>query len=342
MINSLTKKMKIQSYSYKKRLCFRICAIFCLIFLISYLLSDNTASNQISIGNIAYGESITIPVTTETAEEITGGNDIAQEMQEPPPILQNRKSASTSALNDNDNYTVQAVLGAKDQIVLASSSNSKIIRFNFESGDRFKRGDVLIEYDCSLDNARLSEALSRQRVTEKQLAAYQKLTELNSASEMELVVARENNEQNKAVISQIRSRLKSCKHVAPWNGRVMRTMASQYEYVQTGRVLMEIASSEPLRAEFLIPSRWLRWLNIGTPLDIYIGETDRTYTAEVINIFGEVDPVSQSIQVVAEMQKYHEDLLPGMSGRTSFKQSTTETGLNQGFLGLMFSENKAQ
>ncbi|MEZ5902935.1 MAG: HlyD family efflux transporter periplasmic adaptor subunit [Alphaproteobacteria bacterium] len=257
----------------------------------------------------------------------------------PPLPIENRSSVNASLQSQDDEYAVQAVLGTKEKIVIASGIDAKITKFKLESGDSFKKGDVLVEYDCSVDRARLKEALSRQRVTEKQLNAYNKLTSLGSASDIELVLAKENNEQNKAVISQIKGRLKSCQHIAPWNGRVMRKMASQYEYVQTGRVVMEITSKDPLRAEFLIPSRWLQWLNVNTPVEIYIGETNRTYSAEVINVFGEVDPVSQSIQIIAEMEKYHEDLLPGMSGTASFSKNTIEQGERNGFLGLSLSEN---
>lgn len=234
-----------------------------------------------------------------------------------------------------DSYTVQAVLGAKHQVVIASGIDAKISKFDLESGDLFNKGDVLVEYDCSVDYGRLNEAKSRRRVTEQQLAAYEKLLDLDSASQMELTIARENNEQNKAIVEQIEGRLKACRHIAPWNGRVTRKMASENEYVQTGRVLMEISSREPLRAEFLIPSVWLRWLNVGTPLQIYINETGHDYKARIVTIFGEVDPVSQSVQVVAEMESYHGELLPGMSGRATFSKSMAANDDGNGFLGLI-------
>ena len=230
---------------------------------------------------------------------------------------------------------VQAVLSPNRKAVIASGIDAKITNFNFKNGDLFQEGDVLITYDCALDHARLKEARSRARVTEKQLIAFEKLKEMESISDIEYVVGRENNEQNMALVSQIQARLKACRHTAPFDGRVTNKLASQYEYVQTGRVLMEIASSDPLRAEFLIPSIWLRWLNIGTPLEIYISETDRSYRADIVGIHGEVDPVSQSIQVVAEMESYHEELLPGMSGRAQFSQRDVSGNRQEGFLGLL-------
>ncbi len=328
--------------SYKNIMLVRFGILFCLVFLLALFIGDFGDKNDRLLGKVAYGESsIDVPVVWETPLKKEASPEI--KIITPPPALININPSSQDLENkqyDDEKYSVQAVLGAKRQIVLSSGIDSKIIKFKLESGDRFKKGDVLIEYDCAVDRGRLSEAMSRQRVTEQQLAAYQQLSDLDSISNIELIVARENNIQNKALISQIKGRLKSCSHIAPWDGRVMRKMASQYEYVQSGRVLMEIASHDPLRAEFLVPSKWLRWLNVNTPVKIYIGETDMTYTAKIINVFGEVDPVSQSIQVVAEMQKYHEELLPGMSGKASFTQNTTNESLSKGFLGLKISTNE--
>lgn len=246
-----------------------------------------------------------------------------------------RSSRSSRLYDDREReLSVQAVLGPKKQIVIASGIDAKITDLKVDVGDKFKKGQVLVRYDCSVDYGRLKEAESRLRVTEKQKGAYEKLLDLQSASTMEMLVAEENHEQNKALVAQIKARLTACSHVAPFSGRVMQKMANQYEYVQTGRVLMAVSSLDPLRAELLVPSRWLRWLNVGTPLQIYVGETDRTYEAKIVTIYGEVDPVSRSIQVVAEMEKYHEELLPGMSGKAIFMPETVSEGIKKGFLGL--------
>lgn len=249
-------------------------------------------------------------------------------------------SVAPSEVVERDGYRVQAVLSSKRRAVLASALDAKITKFNFNNGDLFKKGDVLIEYDCSIDYARLKEADSRLRMTQVQLAAYQKLRELKSISDVELIIAQENNEQNMALGDQIKGRLKFCKLIAPFDGRVTNKMASQYEFVQTGRVLMDISSREALRAEFLIPSKWLRWLEVGTPLQIYINESDRRYGAKIVTVHGEVDPVSQSVQVVAELEEYHEELLPGMSGQATFDPSVTTIQPNRGFLGIVLNNGE--
>ena len=254
-----------------------------------------------------------------------------------------QKMATTVVASDaisHDEYRVQAVLSSKRRAVLTSALDARITKFNFNNGDTFKKGDVLIEYDCTIDRARLREAESRRRLTEVQLQAYEKLHELKSISDVEFVVAKENHEQNAAVSDQIKGRVKLCQMTAPFDGRVTNKMASQYEFVQTGRVLMDITSREALRAEFLVPSKWLRWMNIDTPLQIFINESDRRYGAKIVAVHGEVDPVSQSVQVVAEMENYHEELLPGMSGYATFDPATVKAQPSRGFLGLVLSGNE--
>lgn len=269
-----------------------------------------------------YGRADVEPLPANTAKvNIEKGKD-AEATTEDPPI-------------EDGNLRVQAILNPKSKVVVASAIDAKIAKFNVENGDLFKKGDVLIEYDCSIDYARLKEAESRQKTTQAQLEAFTKLHTLRSVSEIEYLVAQENNTQNQALVEQIQARLKSCRVVAPFDGRVTNKTASRYEFVQTGRVLLDIASRENLRAEFLIPSQWLRWLNLGTPLKISINETDRSYNAKIVVIHGEVDPVSQSVQVVAQMDEYHEELLQGMSGLAIFDKQAPEEGAIKGFLGLI-------
>ncbi len=238
----------------------------------------------------------------------------------------------------DSSFQVQAVLVAKRSALVSSTMDGRIVRLPFNSGDVFKKGDVLVEYDCGMDRAKLREIEARARLSEKQLTAYEQLRKLQSVAQIEYETALENHQQNLAIIDQVKSHLKSCLIVAPFKGRVVKRTASPQEFLQAGRVMMEIASREPLQAEFLAPSVWLRWMNVGTPLTVYIEESGKNYGAKVKRIHGEVDPVSQSVQVVAEISTYQEELLPGMSGRASFDPEVTRQKASFGFLGLMLDD----
>ena len=59
-----------------------------------------------------------------------------------------------------------------------------------------------------------------------------------------------------------------------------------------------------------MPSIWLRWLNLGTSLEISV-ETGRSIITKIKRIHGKVDPVTQTVHVVAELNKYEEKLCRG-------------------------------
>lgn len=260
---------------------------------------------------------------------------VVDRVAEDPPPVQKQEVAPPQT----NNLRVQAILSARNKAVIASAIDARIQDFNVVDGQKFKKGDVLVKYDCSMDYARLKEAKSRLSLTKSQLDAFEKLHDLKSVSEIEYLTAKENNIQNEAIVEQIQSRIKHCRITAPFDGRVKNKNASAHEFVQTGRVLMEIVSDENLRPEFLVPSEWLRWLNIGTPLKVIINETQKVYDARVVTIYGEVDPVSQSVQIAAQMDDYHEELLPGMSGFSYFDPKLVSKNIDRGFLGIVINQN---
>ena len=294
------------------------------------LTSKSSRFTGLQVDNVHAGDKVFKPeIFAKDIEEI---GKVETQLNEIKP------AAGLTGLQSDKGFAVQAVLAAKRIAVISGTMDGKLTKFPLQNGDTFKKGHVIAKYDCGIDWARLKELKARERLSAKKTAAFKRLLELKTASEIEYVTALENNNQDKAQISQLRHKLNLCSIHAPFSGRVSRKIASQYESVQKGRVLMEIISSEPMQAELLIPSKWLRWANVKTPLSVYIEESGKTYNAHITRIHGEIDPVSQSAHVVAELEKYEEELLPGMSGRAIFDPEQTGQKDKVGFLGIVFEE----
>ena len=235
-------------------------------------------------------------------------------------------------------YQVQAVLTAQRSAVISGAMDGVLRKLPFNNGDLFKKGDVLVSYNCRFEQAKFKEILAQLKIASRQAEAYERLKELDAVAEIEYVSILQDFEKAKAVLEQTKSRLSLCTIKAPFDGRVTDKTANKYEAVKSGRVLMEISSNDPLQVELLVPSVWLRWLNIGTGLRISIHETGRTYDAQIKRIHGKVDPVTQTAYVVAEISQYEEELLPGMSGQAIFDE-TFKKGA-PGFLGIKISDDE--
>ncbi len=209
---------------------------------------------------------------------------------------------------------IEAVLIPHDTTVISSSKDSKIKAINFDNGELFKKNDILVEYICKDAQAEIDIARIQQNLAQKKSMSSYKLFKLDIISDIEKQELETENKQAKARIGLYESRMENCFIRAEYDGRIVKRLANPGEFTRTDRVLMEVASLEHLKAEFLLPSRWLRWVNIGAPVDVMISETEKSYPAKIKYIYGEVDPVSQSIQVTAQLLPYEDPLLPGMSG----------------------------
>lgn len=102
---------------------------------------------------------------------------------------------------------------------------------------------------------------------------------------------------------------------APFSGRVAEQKVREQQFAQLGQPLLDIIDDSVLELEFLVPSAWLRWMRVGGNFQVQIDETRKTYPARFIRIGARVDPVSQSIKVVASINGKFPELMAGMSGR---------------------------
>jgi membrane fusion protein (multidrug efflux system) len=245
-------------------------------------------------------------------------------------------AAGTDELLENQDdaqaLEVEAVLVPQKVTVISSSRDGRIKNIFVDNGDVFHKGDVLIEYDCDDLMAEAEMVEAEKSLADKKTAGTEKLFKLDLISDLEKMDTQTKAAQLDLRIRLYQSRMDQCRITAGFDGRVTNRLANANEYTRTDRVLMEIASNEPLRAEFLIPSKWLRWVNVGAPLDIVLNETEKSYMAHITRIHGEVDPVSQSIQVVATLDGYDDPLLPGMSGQAHLNTKNINDAGVTGFL----------
>ncbi len=227
---------------------------------------------------------------------------------------------------------VESVLVPRQVTVISSSQDGQIKNIPFGHGDIFKKGDVLVSYDCDDLVAEADIVRAEKDLTRTKRQGSDELFKLDIISDLDRMSAKTEDTQADAKARLYEARLKDCQIKAEFDGRITNKLANPGEYTRTDRVLLEVASIEPLKAEFLIPSKWLRWINVGAPVEITLNETERNYIAKIERIHGEIDPVSQSIQVIAVLEPYEDALLPGMSGKAKVDVSLIRAAGVRGYL----------
>ena len=215
-------------------------------------------------------------------------------------------------------YSSRALITATEEAILSSEISAKIISIPFQSGDRFKKNDTLVQFDCSLFEAQTEVVKSEYESAIITLKNNTELAEMRSIGLYEVELAQSAVNKAEAELEIARLNTKRCTIDAPYDGRVAKVYVNEYESIERQQPLIEIIGSGILEAQLLVSSKWLSWLVKGYPIQILVDETKKTYDATIESIGANIDPVSQTIDITARFLENHESLLPGMSGTASF------------------------
>lgn len=210
---------------------------------------------------------------------------------------------------------IRAQLLPRRYTTIAAEIGARVHRLPVPEGGAFKAGQLLISFDCTLQQAQLRKAQADLEGTEQTLKSNQRLSELNSVGQLELDLSRTAVNKAKAEIGANQAVLSKCSVSAPFAGRVAEQKAREQQFVQPGQALLDIIDDSVLELEFLVPSRWLSWLKVGDKFEVQIDETGKRYPAKFIRVGARVDPVSQSVKLAAAIDGKFPELIAGMSGR---------------------------
>jgi RND family efflux transporter MFP subunit len=226
-----------------------------------------------------------------------------------------------SALVRGTDPELRAQLTPRRYTTLAAEIGARIQQLAVTDGGVIEAGQLLVRFDCSVQQAQLDRSRAALDAADKQLATQRRLVELGATGRQELDQAEAEVAKNRAEVAQIDVQLGKCNVFAPFSGRVAEQRVREQQFVQPGQALLEVLDDSVLEIEFIMPSRWLQKVHAGSTVQIAIDETGKTYPAKVQRLGARVDPVSQSIKVVAAIDGRHAELIAGMSGRVIVKRT---------------------
>jgi len=222
------------------------------------------------------------------------------------------------AAADND-PPVRALLVPAVESTLSSRMAGRITKISVRDGERFKKGEHLISFDCEIQGNYLKKSQAKLLAAEKTHQSNLLLKDYQSIGDLDIELSAVEVKITKADVAVIKSKLKRCRINAPFDGRVIELMAHAHESVSEHQPLIAILDDRNLEVQLYIPSLWLSWLEAGEKFSIRIDETGKSYSASVIRLGARVDAASQSIEITAAITGKNPELLAGMSGVAFFE-----------------------
>ena len=212
----------------------------------------------------------------------------------------------------------RALVVASQEAILSSELAARIENIAVKEMQRFKKGDLLIQFDCSLYEAQKDVVSANANSALIKLKSDEQMLQMRSIGKYELELSISEYEKAKSELRIAELNVERCQIKAPFDGAVEEVVVNTFETIQPQVELMKIIQTEVLELEMVVSSEWISWLKIGHPIKVYIDEIQKEFNATVSGIGANVDPVSQTIQLKGTITDASPALLAGMSGRVLF------------------------
>ena len=212
----------------------------------------------------------------------------------------------------------RALVVASQEAILSSELAARIENIAVKEMQRFKKGDLLIQFDCSLYEAQKDVVSANANSALIKLKSDEQMLQMRSIGKYELELSISEYEKAKSELLIAELNVERCKIKAPFDGAVEEVVVNTFETIQPQVELMKIIQTEVLELEMVVSSEWISWLKIGHPIKVYIDEIQKEFNATISGIGANVDAVSQTIQLKGTITDTSPALLPGMSGRVVF------------------------
>ena len=219
----------------------------------------------------------------------------------------------------------RAVLETETETLLSSPIAATITSLSVHPGDTVKKGQILVEFDCSVMKAEKREATAAVRAAAAKHSQLKELSKYDAATPTETHVASAELAQARAKRERISAELNHCKVISPFDGKVVSRYANPWQTVQQGQKLLHIIDDSELRVISHVPSTWLQWLRPGLKFAFAVEDNRDAYPAEIIKIGAKVDEASKTISVYGKLMKKSPTVLAGMSGIATFIKPTSSS-----------------
>ncbi len=238
-----------------------------------------------------------------------------KEMSSQPHVMPASAVTTVEAVQETWRPVLSAIatLAPVEGVTLGADADGTISHIAVENGAAVKAGDLLLEFDTTVEAAQLAAAEARLAIARLDRDRAVELREKNTISQAELDQANALLNQAVAESAALRAQLDKKKVRAPFAGRVGIRLVNVGQFVPRGSPLMPLQQLNPIYVNFTIPQRNLQQLSVGQDTEVTVDAfKDRVFTGKIVAINPEIDPSSRNVSVQALIENPDEVLRAGM------------------------------
>lgn len=209
---------------------------------------------------------------------------------------------------------IRGIVRALHQASISIDLPVRVAKIHYREAQSFKKGATLVTFDCERLQAEYDAAEAVHREMKLGLDSQSYLDKRGAVGKLDVEISRARADKAHAEAMAIGARLKQCTVVAPFDGRITELKVNEHEVPPSGQPFIGLVEESQYEIDLILPSQALRAIEPGSKFAFTIDETGRTYQATILRLGASVDPVSQSVKVIAGFDAGDGRVLAGMSG----------------------------
>lgn len=226
---------------------------------------------------------------------------------------------ATATESNRAELPVRGLIRPLNQAAIATDLQARVSEVRYKEGEAFKKGDVLIAFDCERHQAELSAAKAQHREMQLALDSASYLEKKGAVGRLDLEVSQARSDKTAADVAALAARIKQCTIVAPYDGRISELLINPHETPSLGKPFISLVDETTFEIDLIVPSHWLKRLSVGARFTFSVDELGTSHAGSIVRIGAAVDPVSQSVKVIGKFDTKPDRVLAGMSGSAAFE-----------------------
>ncbi|MFA0085282.1 efflux RND transporter periplasmic adaptor subunit [Vibrio sp. 10N.261.51.F12] len=232
------------------------------------------------------------------------------EYKKPPVAI-----TTITAKNDSWVKTVKSVghVTSKQSTAVTSQISGQVKAVNFVSGQKVNKGEVIVELDDSLLQAKYSSQLAKKKLAKIELARQAKLLKTNSTAKSSVDKAQAQYDAESANLAYIKSQINFMSIKAPFSGALGIRTVDLGDFINPGSLIVELESINDNYIDLSVSEDVQPQIAVGQQVafhnDAY---PNQTFTAVVTAIQPSSDSQSHNVSVRAKVEGNGNQLVSGM------------------------------
>lgn len=198
-------------------------------------------------------------------------------------------------------------------ITVSAEEPGKVTRVAFESGAMVTKGDVLVELDTSIEDAKLAAAVAKAEKSRRVMERSQKLRTSNAVSQEVLDDAIAQSRQDDAEVSWLKATIAKKKISSPFSGRAGIRMVNVGHYLAAGTSVVPLYALNPMYVDFTVPQQDMGDVAVGEIIEVTVDAfPGEIFRGAVSAVNPQIDPSNRNVSVRGTIPNTNERLRPGM------------------------------